>query len=77
MGLRPLARKCNLFCRSTFIKILKTSFLSSVHADELKRVRFLTPGEALISMEELSANDADSEETVLGYNVKTKHKTVA
>jgi hypothetical protein len=63
--------------KNRFLNTVENLVASNLGADDLKRVRFFTPGGAVMFVEELSANDADREETVLGYNVKTKHKTVS
>jgi hypothetical protein len=62
--------------QNRFLNTVENLVASNLAADDLRRVRFFTPGEALIFIEELSANDADREDSVLGYKVKTKHKTV-
>jgi predicted lipid-binding transport protein (Tim44 family) len=50
--------------------------ISALGAEMTERIRFVTPVEVLSFLEEQDADAAAREQTVRGYNVQVKYRTV-
>jgi hypothetical protein len=63
--------------QQSFLAQARELIISSTSQDEIKRVHFLRPEEAITFIEELDRGDLDRKETVKGYKVRIKHSTVS